>query len=337
MRSLRARLLLGAASWGVGAMAGAFAFSFLLLRHHLDELPAAQRTHIVVHPTVDAPLAAACTVLAAVLLTTGAVLLLSGLRPLSVVRGELARVRAGDAARLEAASPIEVQPLVDEINGLLAWDEVRLARARTETASLAHGLRTPLAVLALEARALDAVAPERGQRLAQELARLSNQVETHLSRAAAGSLAPPHPPRTALAPSLGRLVRTLETVHAGRGLAVELDVDAELAFRGTAEALEELVGNLLDNACKWAKERVRVAARGDGVTVRIAVEDDGSGIPEGLRARALAWGERLDPSAPGTGLGLSITAELAQASGGGLELGTSELGGLRASLRLERA
>ena len=141
-----------------------------------------------------------------------------------------------------------------------------------------------------------------------------------------------------MAPALDELSRTLERVFADRGVLIEWDADEALTFRGERQDLLELIGNVLENACKWCRRRVRATAvsTGDGF-LQVTVEDDGPGLPAEQLQAVLRRGERLDESAPGSGLGLSIVDELAKAYGGSVHLGESALGGLKAELRLPQA
>jgi signal transduction histidine kinase len=260
-----------------------------------------------------------------------------GLRPLDGVRRALAQIRSGKATRLEGSFPSEIEPLAEEINSLLEGNREVLERARTHVGNLAHALKTPLSVLTNEARAHPGGF---GDQVAKLAGTMREQIDHHLARARMAASANVFGAHTPVAPTLARLGRALERIYAERGIAVSVQCAEGLGFRGEAQDLEEMAGNLLDNACKWAATRVelRVAPlaqprRGRAAFV-IAVEDDGPGVPEAQRAAVLKRGSRLDETKPGSGLGLSIVTEIAELYGGELKLGDAALGGLRAELVL---
>ena len=256
-----------------------------------------------------------------------------GLAPLRALQRALAAVHAGRAARIEGRFAAEVQPLVEDFNAVLDRNAELVARARSQAGNLAHAVKTPLA-------ALDAAA-QRGEAALAPLVReqvglLRRQVDWHLARARAAAALPGL--RTPLAPLLAGLLRVMERVHRGRGLRLAAGaVSPALAFAGESQDLQEMLGNLLDNACKWARSEVRIEARAEAGRLRLRVEDDGPGIPADQRATALARGARLDESVAGSGLGLAIVQELAGLYGGSLDLGDSPLGGLAATLVLPAA
>lgn len=269
-----------------------------------------------------------------------------GLAPLRSLRGALGRLRAGQAQQLGGQHPAEVQPLVDDLNDLLAENAAIVDNARSQTGNLAHALKTPLAVMGNAAAAMPG--PD-GELLRGQLAQLHRQVERHLVRARAAavvrSAARSPGPGTPVRPVVDELLRTLGRLHAERGLQFEVrgPVDAGAVaeathFRGDAHELHEMLGNLLDNACKWARSRVRIDIEHDNAgglpMLFISVGDDGPGIPPALRDSVLQRGARLDESRPGSGLGLAIVDDLARLHGGSLRLGESALGGLDACLRL---
>ena len=260
-----------------------------------------------------------------------------GLLPLKRLREALQAVRDGRAERLDSDFPAEVKPLADELNGLLDHTRDVLARARAHVGNLAHALKTPLAILANEAEAPGEALPTI---LRQQTAQMRRQVEHHLARARAVGQSPLLRAQVPVAPVLRGIARTLEKLHAGRGLAITAECDADLCFRGEQTDLEEMLGNLCDNACNWARSRVRVtagmaAAPGQGgPELRIVLEDDGPGVAPELRDELFARGRRADESKPGSGLGLAIVRDIAALYGGSVSLSDAGLGGLRVEVRL---
>jgi signal transduction histidine kinase len=274
-------------------------------------------------------------ILALVLLAAAAAQVAVGLRPLQGLRIELARVHAGAVARLEASFPSEVQPLVDDLNTLLGQQMAAVERARTQAGNLAHGLKTPLTVLAAERRKL----AERGEVaaaevLGQQIEAMRRQIDYQLARARAASSGRRPGLITPLRPLVERLARVIRRV----GLSPQVELRVEVApghhFAGEAQDLEEMVGNLLDNACKWARRRMRIgSSSGDGRVV-LLIDDDGPGLPAERREEVFERGRRLDQSVPGSGLGLAIVRDLAEIYGGRVALEDAPGGGLRVRLEL---
>lgn len=261
-----------------------------------------------------------------------------GLRPLNRLRAGLTAVRAGRSERLEGRYPNEIQPLVDDLNGVLAEHGRVVERARTQAGNLAHSLKTPIAVLENEATALEGRGEaELAERLRRQTAAMRRQIDYNLARARAAAAAEVPGVRTALAPVLDGLARAMRQIHRERGVEIELDVPADLAVRGERQDLEEMAGNLLDNACKWAAQRVRVAAAAADGALVLTVDDDGPGLAPERRAEVFDRGRRLDEQTAGSGLGLAIVRDLAEPYGGTVELTDSPLGGLRARLTLPAA
>ncbi len=254
-----------------------------------------------------------------------------GLAPLSRLRDNLAAVRAGTQARVPSDQPEEVGPLVSELNALLEQNERNLDRARGHVANLAHGLKTPLATLSL---ALRDPARDPDGALAAQVDDMDRRVRHHLRRARAAALAGPGRARTALLPRLTDLRAVLVQIHAGKRPEITLDVPADLAIACEEQDCDEMLGNLLDNACRWCAGRVAVRAERAGSLIEIRIEDDGPGLSPEATAAVMERGRRLDEAVPGDGFGLPITLELAELYGGSLSLGRAEGGGLRATLRL---
>ena len=286
-------------------------------------------------------LALSLTVLGLALLAAAVVQVEVGLRPLARLRRELAAVRGGLRKRFAtAAVPVEVEPLAEDLNLLLKHSEAVLARARVQAGNLAHALKADLAVLANEARELGpANVAEAAPRLEARLERMRRHLDHHMARARAAAARGVPGVGTEVAAVIHGLARTLERLHAERELSIEVELTSGLRFGGEREDLQEMLGNLMDNACKWARRRVRVTGRAeqdrDTALVVVAVEDDGPGLPAEQRDSLPAPGVRLDESVPGTGLGLAVVRDLAQLYGGALRLDeAAALGGLRAELRL---
>ncbi|HEY0107608.1 MAG TPA: sensor histidine kinase [Rhizomicrobium sp.] len=254
-----------------------------------------------------------------------------GLQPLRNVTLSLHRIRDGSARRLEGRLPSEIEPLASELNSLIEHSAEVVGRARSYVSNLAHFLKTPLTVLASEAAAQPGPLADAVNR---QVVAMRRQVDHYLARARAAGALDVLGSRTPVAAVLDDLARTLRRIHRDRGVVIEVDCPPALAFRGDRQDLEELAGNLIDNACKWAHGRVRVAAAGAGASLTLTVEDDGPGLTPQERAQVGERGERLDESVPGSGLGLAIVRDVAKLYGGGLELGESALGGLCARLTL---
>jgi signal transduction histidine kinase len=272
----------------------------------------------------------------AVLLALGLAFLIRwGLLPLRRVRDDLNKVRDGAIQHLTGDYPSEIEPLVHDLNALIDSNREIVERARTHVGNLAHALKTPLAVLQNEAgSSSEALAAKVGE----QVGLMRNQVEHHLNRARMAAQANVLGAVTPVGPVIASLSRVMRKVHQERNLDIQADVAPELRFRGEKHDLEEMTGNLLDNACKWAASRVRVSAGrqtiGRRPFVTISLDDDGPGLTPENRLAAISRGQRLDESKPGSGLGLSIVVELARIYGGSLKLEQSDLGGLGARLTL---
>ncbi len=257
-----------------------------------------------------------------------------GLEPLRRIRSALAAIRAGTARRLAGDYPSEIEPLAGELNALLDHNETLIERARTHVGNLAHGLKTPLAVLTNEARGQEGPLADLVDR---QVLLMRRQVEHHLARARAAATGSILGARCEIAPVLADLGRTLERIHTSRAVSIEIDCPPDLAFRGAQQDLEEMLGNLLDNACKWARARVAVQVAQNDDQLEVSVADDGPGLAPERRVEVLARGRRLDEAVPGSGLGLAIVVDLAELYGGALALDHAALGGLAARLTLPAA
>jgi signal transduction histidine kinase len=260
-----------------------------------------------------------------------------GLQPLRRIEQALSAVRAGEASTLEGELPAEIEPLQHELNQLINSNQDIVERARTQVGNLAHALKTPLAVIINEAR--EDKSPF-AAKVADQANLMRNQINHYLDRA-----------RMAARVGIGRstevrpvaeaLGRALERINSDRGISIGIECASGVRFQGEKQDLEEMLGNLMDNACKWARARVVVTAtapardaKGDARRIVITVEDDGPGLNTEERARIGKRGMRLDETKPGSGLGLSIVNDLAQSYRGRFSLDPSGLGGLLARLEL---
>lgn len=277
--------------------------------------------------------------LALVLLLTTTFQVRFGLAPLKRISESLAAIRSGTAERLAGDFPVEIAPLARETNALIEANREIVERARTHVGNLAHALKTPLSVMLNEAssRAKDPFA----SKMREQIEIMRDQVERHLERARIAARPTVVGSLTEVVPVVTALARTMEKLQQEKGIAVSVSAPERARFRGEEPDLEEMVGNLVDNACKWAQSRVAIEVvsersntQRDGTVVRIVVDDDGPGLSPSEREQVALRGRRLDETKPGSGLGLSIVVELARLYGGGLNLGTAPLGGLRAELML---
>jgi signal transduction histidine kinase len=268
-----------------------------------------------------------------------------GLRPLLALQQGLHTLREGRTSRLTGDFPNEVQPLVDNFNSVLDRNEELVGRARTQAGNLAHALKTPLTVLdqAAHQTGTAGLAP-----LVREQVQLARRhIDWHLARSRMAASTGVPGQRVPVVHTLQGLVRVMQRVHAERGLDITLDVaNEDVQFAGEAQDLQEMLGNVLDNACQWAQSAVRIRvslggalAHGGAVkTCRVDIEDDGPGMPAEQMPRVLQRGVRLDESVPGSGLGLAIVRDLVDMYGGELQLKTPAQGrGLQVTLILPAA
>lgn len=257
-----------------------------------------------------------------------------GLRPLGDIRARLAAIRSGDAQTLEGESPAEIQPLQKELNSLIRANQQIIERARTHVGNLAHALKTPLSVITNEARDRD---DPFAQKVSEQAEIMRQQVTHHLDRARVAARAGVVGHATNLKPVIDSMRSTLAKIYSDHQLDLTADCPSNLHFEGEKQDLQEMIGNLMDNACKWARRRVAVSAaplESDGRFLCICVDDDGPGLSPDARKKAIKRGRRLDENKPGSGLGLSIVADLANLYAGDFKLEESPKGGLRAVLIL---
>lgn len=260
-----------------------------------------------------------------------------GLRPLVRLRSAVGTVRTGESQRIAGRYPPDLEPLADELNQLIDANREILERARTQVGNLAHALKTPLSVMMNEAEGGGDEA-HLSQTVKEQSAVMRDQVQYYLDRARAAALSGALGGVTEAVPSLDALLRTFMKISQDRGIRGSHTVPKRLRFRGERQDLEEMLGNLLDNAFKWADSIVEVSLEpgtgNPGQQLALLIDDDGPGLPEEAMAEVLKRGRRLDETTPGSGLGLSIVVDLAKLYGGELTLYRSPLGGLRARLAL---
>jgi signal transduction histidine kinase len=273
------------------------------------------------------------------MIAINAAAILLGLQPLGRVQRALALVREGTARRLDGRFPSEIEPLASETNALIENNKRIVERSRTQVGNLAHSLKTPLAVLINEGRTLGG---DKGRLIVDQASAMQTQVEHYLQRARVAAQRDSVVYRTPVAAVLQRLVRVVGKLNPQMKVSLAVPAD-EVLFAGEREDLEEIAGNLLDNAMKWAKTRVEVSVTAtagptpDASAFTLAIEDDGPGIPEDKAREVPKRGRRLDETKPGTGLGLAIVSDLVREYGGTLALERSRLGGLAARVTLRRA
>jgi signal transduction histidine kinase len=299
----------------------------------------------------DRAVSAIFAALTLALLVTTALQVRFGLAPLTRISQSLAAIRSGRAERLEGEFPVEIAPLARETNALLEANREIVERARTHVGNLAHALKTPLSVIVNEAaaRADDPLA----QKVSEQAAIMRDQVARQLERARIAARPTVVGTLTDVSPVVSALARTMQKIHRDRDIAIAVDAPVHAYFRGEQQDLEEMIGNLVDNGCKWARSRVAIevvvngtagggeqsqkigaGANGESARVFVIVDDDGPGLSPVEREQVATRGRRLDETKPGSGLGLSIVVELAGLYNGALTLGTAPIGGLRAELAL---
>lgn len=276
------------------------------------------------------PLLAALASLAALLAAATLIQLRVGLRPLRRLRDQVAAIRAGRSDRVDEDQPTELRGLAIELNALASDNSAALAAARLSAANLAHALKTPIAALALDVRG----DPIR----ATQVARIDATIRHHLARARVDAV--DRRSSTSLAPAVDDLAAAVRRLYDARGLQMAIDVPGDLYVAVDARDLDEMIGNLLDNAAKHATSMVSISAGrspADARMVRVTIRDDGPGVPPEHRARVAEPGVRLDEEGEGHGFGLSIVANLASLYGGSICLDENEGGGLSVTLDLPAA
>lgn len=325
MKSFRTRLLIGSIIFA-GGMLGVFHLVSMTLfkRYPRSFVMRIDHVHIVG--------------IALVFIVIGVAMMRRGLSPFDELRARLTNVRNGSEKRLEGRYPSEVQPLVNDLNALLDHRDEVVRRALGKAGDLAHGLKTPLAVLVLEAqRAEDAGQHELAAEMRMQLDRMRRQIDYHLAHARAAASGSTLGARSSVLESATALARTLLRLHADRGLTIDVHVDPGHTVQVQREDLDEMLGNLLDNACKFARSRVVITSSVNDASILITIDDDGPGLDPTLRDAVLQRGVRADEAAPGSGFGLAIVRDLAELYGGSIALEQSPEGGVRAGLGLPKA
>ena len=316
LRSLRSTLIVASVLWTGGLLA---------LMHMLSLM--------VIHavPSARDMGHGKAVVLGVALMVAGVWTLRGGMAPFRRLRAGLLAVRRGEERRIDGRFPAELQPLIDELNALLEERDTAVKRAVAMAGDLAHGLKTPLALLAHEADEAEAAGNvELSESLGRHVERMSRHVDYHLARARAAASGAAAAAPVRVADCVETLIRTMSKLYASRELTLTSSVPPDLRVRVELQDMEEVVGNLLDNACRWARSRVRVRVPDSSDRVVLEIEDDGSGLAPELRAVVLERGVRVDEAVPGYGLGLAIARELVELYGGSITLDSSEMGGLLA-------
>jgi len=321
LRSLRGRIVVGALLWSIGV--------FVLLNHVVS------RAVAVLLPGIGPTTGVLFILTGSLFALAGLLLVGSALRRVDSVRRGVASLHSGEGKRLEGGGLAELEPLVSDMNALLDHRERVVRRALATAGDLAHGLKTPLAIVAQEAERLETTnESESAATIAEQVERMRRQVEVHLARARTSASGNPYGARVEVRPVAERLVRTLSRLYTDQPRSIALDIPESCTVRCETQDLEEMLGNILENACKWARSKVRVSASDTPNGTAIVVDDDGPGIAIAMRDRVLQRGVRADETASGSGLGLAIVSDLVDLYRGSLALETAPCGGLRVQLML---
>ena len=324
LRSLRGRIVAGALLWSIGL--------FVLLNHVVYKVAAA------ILPRGSTGLTVLFVLTGMLFVLTGLLLVAGALRKVDSVRAGVASLHSGEGRRLESGNLAEIEPLVRDMNALLDHRERVVRRAIATAGDLAHGLKTPLAIVAQEAERLEATSQsESAAIIAEQVERMRREVEVHLARARMSGSGALYGAHVEVRPIAERLVRTIGRLYAAKAIDFAIDIPTSCAVRCETEDLHEMLGNLLENACKWAHTAVIVSSAPSHNGVAIVVDDDGPGIDEAMRERVLQRGIRADETGSGSGLGLAIVTDLVDLYGGSLTLETAPRGGLRVKLTLPAA
>jgi signal transduction histidine kinase len=322
-RTLRSRIVTGSLLWTIGLLMIQFMIGSAIIHRWPHWIPYVHNSFM--------------WGAAVILLFAGFMQWRLGLSPLARLRAALNDVHAGRTARLDAGYPTEIQALANDLNRLLDERDARIARAQSQAGDLAHALKTPLAVLASE---LDRVSAAGHGAIAADahvqIDRMRRQMDWHLARARAAASGPAASLRASVRDSADGLARTVRRLHAERQLTIEVDMPTDIFVRAERPDLDEILGNLIDNACKYARSRVLVRASLADSHATITVEDDGAGLDPAMQVAVLQRGVRADENQAhaGFGFGLAIVRDLAELYGGSIVLTSSALGGLRAAVMI---
>jgi signal transduction histidine kinase len=291
-------------------------------------------------PTFNRPLTVSLVLLALALVAAAMLQVSFGLRPMSRLRRALGAVGTGKAEKLPSDFPSEVQPLVDDLNNLIEVNSQILVRARAQAGNLAHGLKTPLAVLIDEADRLKRRGEqESAEVILQQSQRMQRQIDYQIARARAAASRSVPGVLAAVGPVLSNIISAMTRLYDSKNLQIDANVEPQCIALCDPMDLNEMLANLMDNACKWAANVVAVRGFVDPTKAQVVIEieDDGPGLPAESLDRVFKIGERLDDQVPGSGLGLPIVRDLAHLCGGRIDLDKSVRGGLRATLKLPLA
>lgn len=320
-RSLRVRVFVSGIMWAVGLAVATHLFSFHMVRMHPFEIRISHYS--------------ALSFFALGVMIAGLVQLRWSLAPFAKLRTRLAAVRDGRQRRVLGTYPSELDPLINDLNGLLDHRERLVDQALSKAGDLAHGLKTPLALLNQEADAAEeAGLHEVAEGIRRQVMQMQRQIDYHLAQARAAVSGATPGLQCSVQNGIQGIVRTVSRLYAAKRLAFEVETSPGHFVKGREEDLDEMLGNLLDNACKWARSRVHVRSVLHTDRLVITVDDDGPGIDPAMHRTVLKRGVRADEAAPGSGLGLAIVRDLVASYGGTIELGCSVDGGLKATLSL---
>jgi len=256
------------------------------------------------------------------------------LKPLQSIGFEISDIRAGKATKLSRDYPSDVQPLVDELNNLIDHNAVLLKRARNQLGDLAHSVKNPLTIINNETRNMQA---EQREMINKQTSDISKNIDHYLSRARTFGTEKILGSRSNVKALVEDLVYVMQRLYQRRELKYDISKLKGCSFRGEGQDLEEMIGNLMDNACKWTTSRVEVSCKSSEGRLQLFIDDDGPGIPGKEIENVMRRGHKLDESKPGHGQGLGIVKDIADLYSGFLQLGKSHLGGLRATLNLPAA
>jgi signal transduction histidine kinase len=258
-----------------------------------------------------------------------------GLSPLNALKKSLHSYHIGEADKIEGVFPIEFNPLVNELNAVIEKNATIVTRARTQAGNLAHAMKTPIAVIsnALEDKGMSFESFK--NLIHEQISKAKEQIDWNLAKARAATSSKNPRLRTPVLPVVQSIVAVMNKVYADKGLSIDIQSfpDSSLIFNGEQHDLQEIVGNLIDNACKWAKSKVQITVGAHNEKVQIIVEDDGLGVKSEDYVRILRRGFRVDELTQGSGLGLAIVDDLVSLNEGAIELGQSSFGGLKVSIQ----